>query len=70
MMHRRQPYRRVFERMNRNVRQIGILMLHARVAHGICDVRDEGVGVWDAPHDNTSTKTRQISSVIGLYQSA
>jgi hypothetical protein len=67
---RRQPYRRVFERMNLNVREIDILMLHVRVGHGILDVRDVGAGVWGVTHGNTSTSARQISSVTGLHQSA
>jgi hypothetical protein len=60
----RQPCRRVFETVLRNMRETGIVMPRAPVGRGRRNVRDEE-DVLAIVHDNTSTSTRQDSSVSG-----
>jgi hypothetical protein len=58
--HRRQPYRRVFETVHRNLSETGNVMPYARAGHGRRNVRYEE-DVLDIVHCNPSANTRHIS---------
>jgi hypothetical protein len=67
---RRQPYRRVLERVRCSLKETGILVTLAFAGRGRLYVRNEEE-VLDTVQDNPSPSTRNISSVTGrLYQRA